>query len=44
MKQPRTTRRLTAAVIRRPWKQLLVSDFGYHVAQEMLAMKLDGSV
>jgi enoyl-CoA hydratase/carnithine racemase len=44
MKQPRSTRRMTAAIIRRPWKQLLVSDFGYHVAQEMLAMKMEASV
>ncbi|RYD97827.1 MAG: enoyl-CoA hydratase/isomerase family protein [Sphingomonadales bacterium] len=44
MKQPRTTRRMTASVIRRPWKQLLVRDLGYHVSHEMLAMRLDGSV
>lgn len=44
MKQPRTTRRMTAAVIRRPWKQLLVRDLGYHVTHEMLAMKLDAKL
>ena len=44
MKQPRATRRLTAAVIRRPWKRLLVQDLGYHMAHEMLALKLDATV
>jgi hypothetical protein len=41
MKQPRTTRRLTAAVIRRPWKRLLVQDLGYHMAHEMMGIRLD---
>lgn len=44
MAQPRTTRRFTSALARRPWKQLLVQDLDYHVAHEMLALRLDGSV
>lgn len=44
LRQPRTTRRLTAAVARRPWKRLFVEDFGFHVAHEMLALRLDRRV
>lgn len=44
LEQPRTTRRLTAALARRPWKRLFVQDFGFHVAHEMLALRLDGPV
>ena len=43
MKQPRTTRRLTSAVIRRPWKQLLARDLGYHMAHEMMGIRLDAT-
>ena len=44
MKQPRATRRLTSAVIRRPWKRLLVQDLGYHMAHEMMGIRLDATV
>jgi enoyl-CoA hydratase/carnithine racemase len=44
MKQPRATRRLTANVIRRPWKRLLVQDLGYHMAHEMMGVRLDRTV
>ncbi len=30
MKKPRTVRRLTSGVLRRPWKRLLVQDLGFH--------------
>jgi enoyl-CoA hydratase/carnithine racemase len=43
MKQPRSTRRLTAAVIRRPWKRLLAQDLGYHMAHEMMGIRLDAT-
>lgn len=41
MKKPRTTRRLTSAVIRRPWKRLLVQDLGFHLAHELLGIRVD---
>ena len=44
MEQPRATRRLTASVIRRPWKRLLVQDLGYHMAHEMMGVRLDRTV
>jgi enoyl-CoA hydratase/carnithine racemase len=44
MKKPRTTRRLTSAVLRRPWKRLLVQDLGFHLAHEMLGLRLDRAI
>jgi enoyl-CoA hydratase/carnithine racemase len=44
MKKPRTTRRLTASVLRRPWKRLLVQDLGFHLGHELLGLRLDRAV
>ncbi|MFI5694806.1 enoyl-CoA hydratase/isomerase family protein [Kribbella sp. NPDC051586] len=38
MERPRTARRLTHAVIQRPWKRRLVDDLGYGMAHEMFAI------
>ncbi len=42
MKKLRTVRRLTSAVLRRPWKRLLVQDLGFHLGHELLGIRLDG--
>lgn len=39
MSKPRTTRRLTHAVIQRPWKRRLVDDLGFGMAHEMFAIE-----
>ena len=44
MKKPRNVRRLTSAVLRRPWKRLLVQDLGFGLAHELLGLRLDKSV
>src|SRR5439155_3351158 len=44
MKKPRTTRRLTASVLRRPWKRLLVQGLGFHLGHELLGFRLDRAV
>jgi enoyl-CoA hydratase/carnithine racemase len=44
MKKPRTARRLTSAVLRRPWKRLLVQDLGFHLGHELLGIRLNGGV
>ena len=44
MKKPRSVRRLTSAVIRRPWKRLLVQDLGFHLGHELLGIRLQKGV
>ena len=41
MQKPRATRRLTSAVLRRPWKRRLVHDLGFHLAHELLGIQMD---
>jgi enoyl-CoA hydratase/carnithine racemase len=38
MQKPRNARRFTSAVIRRPWKRLLVQDLGFHLAHEYMGL------
>jgi enoyl-CoA hydratase/carnithine racemase len=38
MARPRTARRLTHAVIQRPWKRRLVDDLGFGIAHEMFGI------
>ena len=40
MQKPRPVRRFTSALLRRHWKQRLVQDLGFHLAHELLAIKL----
>jgi enoyl-CoA hydratase/carnithine racemase len=40
MQRPRNVRRLTAAVVRRPWKRRLTQDLGFHIQAEMLAARI----
>jgi enoyl-CoA hydratase/carnithine racemase len=40
MKRPRHVRRFTTAVLRRQWKRRLVEDLGFHIAHELLGIKL----
>lgn len=40
MAAPRVTRRLTHAVVQRPWRRLLQDDFGFHVAHELFGSSL----
>ena len=40
MQRPRNVRRLTASVLRRPWKQRLTRDPGFHIQAEMLAARI----
>jgi hypothetical protein len=35
MKAPRTARRLTHAIVQRPWGKRLVQDLGFGIAHEM---------
>jgi enoyl-CoA hydratase/carnithine racemase len=35
MQQPKATRRMTHAIVTRPWKQRLTADLGFHVYHEM---------
>lgn len=45
MQRPRATRRLTHAILQRPWKRRLVQDFGFGLAHEMFGItsgKADG--
>ena len=44
MEKPRTTRRLTSAVLRRPWKRRLVHDLSFHLTHELLGMRLDKTI
>lgn len=41
MQRPRAARRLTHAVVQRPWKRRLVNDLGYGLAHEMFAISAD---
>lgn len=41
MKRPRNARRLTHAVVQRPWKRRLVEDLGYGLAHEMFGISAD---
>jgi enoyl-CoA hydratase/carnithine racemase len=40
MQKPRHVRRLTSALVRRSWKRRLVQDLGFHLAHEMLGLRL----
>jgi enoyl-CoA hydratase/carnithine racemase len=40
MQKPRHVRRLTSAIVRRSWKRRLVQDLGFHLAHEMLGLRL----
>jgi len=40
MQRPRNVRRLTAALLRRRWKERLVKDLGFHVAHELLGARI----
>ncbi len=40
MKKPRTTRRMTHAIIQRPWRRRLTEDLGYGLAHEQFAARL----
>ncbi|MFI6598925.1 enoyl-CoA hydratase/isomerase family protein [Nonomuraea sp. NPDC050536] len=42
MRAPRAARRLSHAIIQRPWKRRLVQDLGFGVAHEMFAIAADG--
>ncbi|WP_027344169.1 enoyl-CoA hydratase/isomerase family protein [Hamadaea tsunoensis] len=41
MQRPRAARRLTHAIVQRPWKQRLVDDLGFGVAHEMFGIHAD---
>lgn len=41
MRRPRTTRRLTHAIVQRPWKRRLVQDLGFGIAHEMFGLSAD---
>jgi enoyl-CoA hydratase/carnithine racemase len=41
MRRPRSARRLTHAIVQRPWKRRLVDDLGYGVAHEMFGISAD---
>ncbi|GAA3213914.1 enoyl-CoA hydratase/isomerase family protein [Dactylosporangium siamense] len=41
MKSPRAARRLTHAIVQRPWKRRLVHDLGFGVAHEMFGISAD---
>ncbi|MET7398782.1 enoyl-CoA hydratase/isomerase family protein [Dactylosporangium sp. NPDC005572] len=42
MRSPRAARRLTHAIVQRPWKRRLVHDLGFGVAHEMFGISADG--
>ncbi len=42
MQKPRAVRRFTSALLRRQWKQRLVKDLGFHLAHELLGIRLNG--
>jgi enoyl-CoA hydratase/carnithine racemase len=42
MKSPRAARRLTHAIVQRPWKRRLVHDLGFGIAHEMFGISADG--
>jgi enoyl-CoA hydratase/carnithine racemase len=39
MEQPRTVRRLTTQVARRPWRRAIQLDFGMHLAHELFGVR-----
>jgi enoyl-CoA hydratase/carnithine racemase len=41
MKSPRAARRLTHAIVQRPWKRRLVQDLGFGIAHEMFGISAD---
>ncbi|HUR03222.1 MAG TPA: enoyl-CoA hydratase/isomerase family protein [Nonomuraea sp.] len=41
MKSPRAARRLTHAIVQRPWKRRLVDDLAFGVAHEMFGISAD---
>jgi hypothetical protein len=41
MQRPRAARRLTHAIVQRPWKRRLVDDLGFGVAHEMFGISAD---
>jgi enoyl-CoA hydratase/carnithine racemase len=41
MERSKGTRRLSHAILSRPWKQALVQDMGFHLAHQMLDMSCD---
>lgn len=41
MQRPRTARRLTHAIVQRPWKRRLVQDLGFGLAHEMFGIAVD---
>ncbi|MFC4014571.1 enoyl-CoA hydratase/isomerase family protein [Nonomuraea purpurea] len=40
MQRPRAARRLTHAIVSRPWKQALVDDYGFHAAHQLWGMTM----
>jgi len=44
MRRPLMARRMTSAIVKRPWKQRLVNDFGFHVAHELYGIIADNPV
>ncbi|MCE7002714.1 enoyl-CoA hydratase-related protein [Kibdelosporangium philippinense] len=41
MTKPRAARRLTHAIVQRPWKRRLVQDFGFGLTHEMFGISAD---
>jgi enoyl-CoA hydratase/carnithine racemase len=41
MRRPRNGRRMTHAIITRPWKRRLVNDFGFHLTHELFGLLAD---
>lgn len=41
MQRPRLTRRMTHAILSRPWKRALVDDLGFHAVHQLFPMSLD---
>ncbi|MEU8196618.1 hypothetical protein AB0C10_22825 [Microbispora amethystogenes] len=41
MRSPRAARRLTHAIVQRPWKRRLVDDLAFGVAHEMFGISAD---
>jgi hypothetical protein len=41
MKSPRAARRLTHAIVQRPWKRRLVQDLVFGLAHEMFGISAD---
>ena len=41
MERPKSTRRLSHAILSRPWKQAMVNDMGFHLPHQMFDMTVD---